>query len=214
MPKGRNSKRRSVEPTYEMRNFITYDIEPEDILEEEDYIEKMLIVRYRIISVFEHSIDPATQKGVYGNYLVGIGPRLTQLNRFLASKVSYRGLLSRSDLPRKYQALNYKWRDLIMRRITRCMIERQVNLLKESCDLWWLDYHGGIWEISQSVADEQKLVQASFATIYDSEYRLERDSKPRYRDERSHHGRPSKQSRRRDSLLRQAPGASIGTSGF
>lgn len=209
MPKGRNRKRSGAEPSAQLRTFITYHIRPEDVLDEEEYIEKMLLVRYRIIGVFGRSIDPETKRGVLGNYLVGIGPRLSMLNRHLARRIHPRGILTRSDLPKVYQALDYRWREKIINRVVRIMIERQVDLMREACDLWWLDYHGGIWEICQSVADEQKLIQSAFASIYDAEYRDNRDS-PRYRDERTHHGRPSKQSRRRSRALGQAPGVSIG----
>lgn len=208
VPRGRG-KRKNDEPTREMRNYIVYQLIPEDILDDESYIEKMLLVRYRIIGVFGRSVDPSTRKGVYGNYLMGIGPRQSQLNRFLVSRISIKGLMSSADLTPQFKKLNYKWREIILNRVLRLMIERQVELMKENCDLWWLDYHGGIWEIAQSVADEQKIIQASFISSYDHELKL--DPKQKFRDERSFHGRPSKQGRRRTSLLRQAPGMSTGT---
>lgn len=208
MPKGRNRKRSGVEPTAQLRTFITYHLQPEDVLDEDDYIEKMLLVRYRIICIFGRSIDPVTKRGVLGNYLLGIGPRVSMLNKYLFTRINPKGILVRSDLPKSYQMLEYKWREKIINRVLKIMIERQVSLMKETCDLWWLDYHGGIWEICQSVADEQKLTQAAFATIYDAQYSS--NTRPRYYDERTHHGRPSKQSRRRNRQLGQAPGVSIG----
>ena len=214
MPKGYRKKRGEMQPSRELRTHIMFHLQPEDVLDEDIYIEKMLLVRYRIICVFAHSIDPETKRGVFGNYLVGIGPRLAQLNRFVSGKISSRGVLSREDLPEPYRSLDYKWRKMVINKVMRRLIERQLNHMRQTGDLYPLDQQGGIWEICQSVADEQLIIQTAFASIYGKNAKPYRESKPRYRDERNHHGRPSGQSRRRDRSLRQAPGISIGTSSF
>lgn len=182
--------------------FITFNITPEDILSEDSYIEKMILVRHRIIGVFEKSVDPITKKGITGNYLVGIGPKVSALNNFLFSKISFRGILSREDLPLEYKYYSLGLREAIFHRVIKVMIERQVSILRDECALWWLETSGGIWEIAQSLVDEKQLSSSAIIGTM---------QKPKYRDERTFHGRPSQQGRKRVSLLRQAPGLSTGS---
>lgn len=212
MPKS-SYRWRGVSPAEEVRSHILYRLQIEDVLDEDQFIEKMLLVRYRIICVFAHSVDPMTKKGVFGNYLQGVGPDLADLKRFVIGKVNSRGVLSRSDLPEEYRLLGRSWRQIIIDKIMSRLINRQIDQMLDSWDLWWLDSHGGIWEIAQSVVDEQKMIQSTFSTIYNLGLKKQ-ERGPSYRDERTHHGKPSSQSRRRDRQLRQAPGISIGTSGY
>jgi len=189
-----------------MKTYIQYHLRVEDILEEDAYIEKMLIIRHRILAVFARYVDPKTKKGVFGNCIMGVGPKVQHLVSYMMKNMKRDKLFSKSDIPLKYRKLNQYWIDLIYSRVTDQLIERQINLLIRTSDLWRLEITGGIWEISQSVADEYRSArelagvlcrEGAFGSLL-----------PDYRNERTFHGRPSRQGRRRSSELRIAPSLS------
>lgn len=216
MSKGRyrNNGGAGTEPSRSMRVHIMYRIQPEDIFDEEQYIERMLLVRFRVVSVFLHSIDPVTKKGIGGNYLIGVGHKLSHLKTFINRKVSYRGIVTVNDLPEHYHSLSDRWRKKIIFRLTRLMIDRQINYMYDCYDLYPMESFNGdtMWEIRQSVADRLKRDKLELSMTYDRQLLPKKEEKPRYRDERNHHGKPSRQSRRRNRELRQAPGISVGAS--
>ena len=197
---------RGVEPSRPMRTYIQYHLRVDDILDEDAYIEKMLIIRHRILAVFARYVDPKTKKGVFGNYIMGIGPKVQHLVGYMIKHMKRDKLFSKSDLPPKYRDLSQFWLDLIYSRVTDQLIERQINLLIQTSDLWRLEISGGIWEISQSVADEYKSARELAGVLYREE--AFGSLLPDYRNERTFHGRPSRQGRRRSGELRVAPSLS------
>jgi hypothetical protein len=204
-------KRGGIEPSRTMRTHIYYNLTVQDVLDEEEFVEKMLIIRRRIIRVFDRSIDPKTKRGVSGNYLMGIGPKLHSLRSFMYKHVHFRGIIHENELPEQYQVLTDYWKKFIISKIIRILIDLQLEEMYEVADLWQMDNLGGIWEIAQTVADEEVLIYSEIASIYN---RPRSSKKPHYLDERSFHGKPSKQARRRNKELRQAPGISIGVSDY
>lgn len=175
-------------------------------MDSDQFIEKMLIVRHRIINIFTKSIDPRTKKGIPGNYLMGVGSRVMHLREYLHNHINSRGILQDCELPNEFRCLNNFWRNIVISKIVQAMINLQVDEMRNNVQLWYFDQSGGIWEISQSLADEYKSASNEYLSVYES---LSCSTKPKYRDQRNYHGRPSKQARRRNKKLRQAPGLSI-----
>lgn len=203
----------NVKPSRELQAYIRYGMKLEESLNDEMFAEKMLLVRHRIIGIFNRSIDPLTGKGVQDNYLIGVGHRLRSLKIFILKHFGARGVIFLEDLHPRYQVLTDYWRQQVTSIIVSELVERQLCLMLEEGDLWWQDNCGGIWEICQSVADEYEIHRIQVSALYGEIYKTRKSKQP-YRDERAHHGRPSKQGRRRDSELRQAPGLSIGTARY
>jgi len=198
-------KNKGLVPTNAQRTKICYHLSISDILDEDKFIEKMLIVRHRIINIFIKSVDPRTKKGIPGNYLMGVGPKIVNLKKFMHTHINFSGIIIDSELPQEYKKLNYFWKKFIISKIIRSMINIQVDKISKSGNLWYLSQSGGVWEISQSLADEDNLGFDEFISFYS---KIDNSSKPKYRDQRNYHGRPSKQGRRRNKELRQAPGLS------
>lgn len=202
-----------MKPDRELQSHIRHHMRLEESLDEEMFAEKMMLVRHRIIGIFNKSVDPRTHRGVGGNYLVGVGPKSRQLAAFIQKRFGIRGVIRLDDLHPRYRGLTDYWRQQVIAKIVGELIDRQLRLMVDESDLWWLDNCGGIWEISQSVADEYAIQQSQIAMLYGEAYRASKPRQP-YRDERAHHGKPSQQSRRRDRELRQAPGLSISSAGY
>lgn len=198
-------KNKDLAPSDAERKKICYNLSIKDVLSEDQFVEKMLIVRHRVINVFIKSTDPRTKKGIPGNYLMGVGPKIGQLRKYLQSHINHQGVLLEKELPKDFKRLNYFWRNFIISKIVRSLINLQIDELRESGHLWFLDQSGGIWEISQTLADESNSIKEEYLQVYTKMYS---HPKSRYHDQRNYHGRPSQQSRRRNRQLRQAPGIS------
>lgn len=196
---------KNLTPTDAQRKKICYSLSVSDVLTEDQFIEKMLIIRYRIISIFIKSVDPITKKGISGNFLMGIGPKASQLRKFLHSQINHQNILLEKELPKDFKRLNFFWRNYIISKTVRLLINLQIDEMRENGHLWYLDQSGGIWEISQTLADETNTMKEEYLLIYTKMYN---EPKPRYHDQRNYHGRPSQQGRRRNRQLRQAPGIS------
>lgn len=201
-------KNNGTVPTDTQLKKIYYNFSIKDVLDEEQFIEKMLIVRYRVICAFVKSIDPTTKKGIHGNYIMGVGLKLSQLKKFLHSHINHQSILLKSDLPKELKKLNQFWINFIISKAVRVLINLQIDEILESKSLWFLDQAGGVWEISQSLADEVISARNEYLMVYSKKYN---STKPRYHDQRNYHGRPSQQGRRRNRKLRQAPGLSTST---
>ena len=198
-------KNKSLAPTDAQSKNIYYNLSIKDVLSEDQFIEKMLVVRHRIINIFIKSIDPRTKKGIPGNYLMGVGPKIAHLRKFLNSQINHQNILLEKELPKDFKRLNDFWKNMIISKVVKSLINLQIDEMRESGNLWYLDQSGGVWEISQTLADETVFRRDEYLSIYN---KIDNYSKPKYHDQRNYHGRPSQQSRRRNRQLRQAPGIS------
>lgn len=169
----------------------------EDFMSEGEFVEKMLAMRWRVIREFVNA-GPSSKPGravldrSTCGYIASVGDQLSSLTTYLMGSMGPRVLdkvYSPDSLPRRYHGESQRNREYVARYVCHVLIMRQLVLLRDSHDLWYLEG----WMLPQSVMDE-------YLT------RL-KNAKANYRNQRAFHGRPN-----RDRSNGTVPGVSVGAS--
>lgn len=184
----------------------------DDLFDEEELKELTKEARWRVIATFHHATEPnpryregrnKPRRGT-DNYIIGVSPKLSDLARTV-HKRQRKPLVRESQLPSSVLAAHGTyWAtiirqeaefDLLMHTLDAMRVRPpktpRAFVLKSNNELYF-DEGLGVWQIVQSSIDDY----LDFLREQQAVSREERAARMK-QDDRSRHGRPHKQSRRR-----------------
>lgn len=166
----------------------------DDIFDDETYVERRLVARHRIIGVFDVAIDPFSKRGT-DNFIVGVAERISDLADYVSDKMRHRrNLIVIDDLPFRYAPLPKKQREKVCQPLRRQLIIDELIAMRDAEEIYWQD---GRWQAKQSLIDEY----VRFREVRQEHYRkveeVHRTALRIKRDNRTYHGRPRQQTKRR-----------------
>jgi len=164
---------------------------------EEDQDEVFAAIHRKVVGVLLNATCPDTGMSTGSqNYIRGMDGTVSSLVNYVMQNIrGLNGVFGHRHMPKQSVYMSrHEW-DRVIARVHHQIVSAILVTMREDLNLWYMTGDGD-WMFSNLIRIE-----------YD---RSRREARQAWRDERSFHGRPSKQGRRRAKQNRMAPGVSIG----
>ena len=175
------------------------------IFDDDEYVERRLVARHRIIGQFTRAADPVTRRGT-DNFVVGVDNRIGALADYLLMRMRHRrDLVSKYDLSNDLKRLTDWWIGQILTVAVKELVLDELIAMRDSpaAEIYWMD---GVWQAIQSIIDEYHWTRETVAKPHQLRVRALRAPQTLKFDQRPEHGRVRSQ-RERSGV---APGTSVG----
>lgn len=156
-------------------------------------------VQYKFVNVLLKATHPKTGRGTgKDNYVCGVGTDIEDLASYVSKRIDLKSVYGHEQLPKLFApGLNHRQWDLVLGHVHFMLLCAVAVALRDSYDLYQLN---GDWCFTNNIRVQHDRL-ARIAREFSNTYQ---------KDNRSWHGRPANQGRRRASELGFAPGTSIG----
>jgi len=162
---------------------------------DEDLEAVFMAARHKVVGVLRAAVHPHTLRCTGSdNYVSGVGPDVHELVSYILKNI--RGLykvFGHRNLPKHSVKLSKSQWDIVLGRLHAEIVTVIIVTMRDDKNLYYMD---GDWCFTQSICAEHD--------------HAAREVEQAWQNNRTFHGRPSKQGRRRARQLRIAPDVSVG----